>query len=166
MNKTTKKIAIAAVLLAIGLVLPKVFHLFGPEVSKLLSPLHLPAFFAGFLLGGPYGLLVGVILPLLSSILTAMPPLVPMGVSMAFEIGTYGLMSGLLSKKMNVYFALILAIVSGRVMFSIVQSLLLGFTSMNQWWTLLTSNFVSGAVAIVFQLVLIPILVTRLKKVL
>ena len=57
-----KRLALSAVLLAIGLVLP---FLTGqiPEIGSMLLPLHLPALICGFVCGWPWGLAVGFILP-------------------------------------------------------------------------------------------------------
>lgn len=160
----TKKIIIAGLLLAVGLALPKIFHLFGPELSKLFSPLHLPAFFSGLILGAPYGILVGGLLPLLSSVITGMPMLVPMGVSMCFELATYGGVSGYLYKKINIWCCILIAIVCGRISFTLVQGIQLGFSNVGQWWVLFSANIVSGIPAIMFQIILIPLVIKGIKK--
>ena len=53
------------------------FHLAG-GMGVVFLPMHLPVLLAGFFLGPRFGLLVGIITPLLSSLLTGMPPLLPL----------------------------------------------------------------------------------------
>lgn len=165
----TKKLVLAGILVAIGLLLPSLFHFVVPSLARALSPLHLPAFFAGFLLGGPWGLAVGLITPLLSSLLTGMPPLFPMGVSMMVEIGLYGLISGLFIKKHkigNVLIVLLVAILIGRLGFTITMNGINGIIDPIAWSLGLYTNIVAGIPAIILQCILIPLLIPRLKKVL
>lgn len=165
MNKTTKKITIAAALIAIGLLLPQVLHVFGNGLAGVISPLHIPAFFAGFLLGPIWGLGVGILVPLLSSVITGMPPLFPIGMAMMVEIGLYGLMSGLCNKKFNVWISLAIAIVVGRIGYVLAAAFLLQIFSFEGVVTSLIANFSGGFIAIIVQFAIIPVLVTRLKKV-
>ena len=72
----TKKLVLSAFFLALGLVLP---FLTGqiPEIGNMISPMHFPVMLCGFICGGPYGALVGLILPPLRFLLFQMPPLFP-----------------------------------------------------------------------------------------
>lgn len=161
----TRKIAVSAILIAIGLLLPPFLHLFGNDVASLISPLHLPAFFAGFLLGTPWGLGVGILVPLFSSLLTGMPPLFPIGIAMMVEIGLYGLLSGLCSKKLNVWFSLLIAIVVGRLGYVFATCIMFQIFSFEGIFASLVSNFTFGIIAIVVQFLIVPVLVLRLKKI-
>ena len=110
-----KRLALSAVLLAIGLVLP---FLTGqiPEIGSMLLPLHLPALICGFVCGWGWGMAVGFILPLLRSLLFGMPPMIPTALCMAFELAAYGAAAGVLYRmKGRVYFALIGAMLIGRI---------------------------------------------------
>ena len=51
--------------------------------------MHIPVLLCGFLAGPLWGLLVGAVAPFLRFVLFGMPPLMPMGVAMAFELATY-----------------------------------------------------------------------------
>ena len=90
MTSTTKKITFAGMSLALAFLLP---YLIGqiPDIGRALSPMHIPVLICGFICGGPYGLIVGFIAPLLSSI-DGMPPIFPTGTAMAFELAAYGLL--------------------------------------------------------------------------
>ena len=86
-----------ALLLALGVVLPIVFHAI-PLGGRIFLPMHLPAFIAGLVLGPVAGLVVGVGSPVVSGLLTGRPTVLYM-VPMVFELGTYGLVAGLLRPR-------------------------------------------------------------------
>ena len=117
------RLVLSAMFLAIGFVLP---FLTGqiPEVGSRLLPLHLPALVCGFVCGWPWGLAVGFILPLLRSLIFGMPPLAPTALAMAFEMAAYGAVAGvayerLAKKPANVYVALIIALLAGRLVWGL-----------------------------------------------
>lgn len=89
-----RKIVYSALFLALAMVLP---FLTGqiPEIGAALSPMHIPAILCGFICGWPWGLAVGFISPILRSLIFGMPPMMPKAIGMAFEIATYGAVSGL-----------------------------------------------------------------------
>ena len=73
MKNTTQKLTLSAIFIAIGLVLP-FFTGQVPQIGNMLLPMHLPVFLCGLICGWPYGLAVGMILPLLRSFAFGMPP--------------------------------------------------------------------------------------------
>ena len=96
MKKTNvKKLILAALFLAMAQVLP---FLTGqiPEVGSMLCPMHIPALLCGFFCGWPWGLMVGFVAPILRSVTFGMPPMFPVAICMAFELATYGAVSGAL----------------------------------------------------------------------
>ena len=110
----------AALFLALAFVLPLLTGQV-PKVGNMLCPMHFPVLLCGFVLGGPWGLAVGFAAPLLRSVLFGMPPMFPVAISMAFELATYGLVSGLLWRRAKhslpaLYAVLLTAMVSGRNM--------------------------------------------------
>ena len=175
----TKKMVLTAFFVALGMVLP---FLTGqiPQIGKALSPLHLPALMAGFILGAPLGALVGFVLPLLRSAVFGMPIMFPMAVAMAFELATYGFVSGLaykLLKKMQsnlkgdaarliqILLALIAAMLCGRVAYGAVNWLLLTINNESYTFALFISGTITNAIpGILLQLVLIPTLIFSLEK--
>jgi len=169
-NKTRiLRLVLAAFFLALAEVLP---FLTGqiPQIGRMLCPLHFPVLLCGFFCGPLYGLAVGIIAPLLRSLLFGMPVFFPGAVIYAFELGAYGLLSGvlyaLLPKKIPyIYVSLIGAMLGGRVVYGIVKFLLLRFTGTVFTWEM----FVAGAFAeaipgILAQIILIPLLVMTLKR--
>ena len=109
-----RRLTYAALYLALAMVLPFVTGQI-PEIGSALCPMHIPALLCGFMCGWPWGLAVGFIAPLLRSVLFGMPALFPGAVAMAFELATYGCLTGLLyhllpKKIPSVYVTLIAAI--------------------------------------------------------
>lgn len=165
------KIVLSSMLVAIGLILPFITGQI-PEIGKMLLPMHIPVLLAGLICGGRYGLLVGIITPLLRSSIFGLPPMYPMAISMAFELGTYGLISGLVFNRKNgkkdlggVFIALLSAMVIGRLIWGLAMLILLGMK--NKAFTL--EAFLGGALlnaipGIILQLVLIPVIMGALIK--
>jgi hypothetical protein len=158
------QIILTAMLIAVGLILPYITaHAFAMPGSILL-PMHLPVFLIGFLCGPQYGAIGGIIIPVLSSLLTGMPPLYPIMPMMAGELLTYGLVGGLLYNKvkMPLYPSLLLSMLSGRIVYGLFFAALiapnLGAVKA------VTGSFVEGIPGIIIQLVLIPVVVYTANK--
>ena len=164
MNKKARNLVFASLCTAIGLLLPSFFHMFGWPGSVFL-PMHIPVLICGFLCGWQYGGLCGILVPLLTSILTGMPPLFPIGATMILELGTYGVLTGILYKRTNVYTSLIGAMIGGRIINGFANTILLGFSGIPySFETFLTGAFVTALPGIIIQLIIIPLLIVALKK--
>ncbi len=165
---TTKTLVYAAACLALALFLP---FLTGqiPQIGSAISPMHIPVFLAGFLCGGPVAALVGFVAPLLRSALFTMPPFY-VAIAMAFELATYGLVSGLLYRKLpktnvSIYTSLIGAMLAGRIVWGIVKVLLSGvngqpFTFAMFW----AGGFANAVPALICHIALVPLLVMALRR--
>ena len=187
-----RNVVLAALFLALAFVLPMVTgHL--PQVGNMLCPMHFPILLCGFVLGGPWGLAVGFAAPLLRSrglgdvykrqglavgfaapllrsVLFGMPPMFPIAISMAFELATYGAVSGWLYRRVKhtlpmTYATLAAAMVAGRLVWGAVRFVLAGLSGSGFPF----SAFLSGALftavpGIIAQLVLIPLIITALQK--
>ena len=168
-NKSVLKLVYAAVCLALCMVLPLLIGQI-PQLGQALSPMHIPVLLCGFLCGWPYGLAVGFIAPLLRYAIFGMPPIMPTGISMAFELATYGCLTGvlyhLLPKKIPfIYVTLILSMIGGRIVWGIARFVLAGLTNAE----FPMSAFIAGAITnaipgIILHIVLIPAIVIALKR--
>ena len=131
MKTSTRKLTLSALFLALGLVLPLITGQI-PQIGKMLLPMHIPVLLCGMVCGWPYGLAVGAVMPLLRGLLFGMPVLYPTGIGMAFELAAYGAVIGLLYAKLNkrgvagVYMALVPAMLAGRAVWGVAQTVLLG----------------------------------------
>ena len=169
MSKQVKRLVYAAVCLALCLVLP---FLTGQirSIGNALCPMHIPVLLAGYLCGPWWAMAVGAIAPLLRFVLFGMPPLFPMGVSMCFELATYGLTCGLLYRKLpkrtsNIYVSLICAMICGRVVWGAVRALLSGvMQSPFTWATFWAGAFTTAIPGIIVHIVLIPLIVMALRR--
>ena len=169
MKTNLKTLVLAALFLALALVLP---FLTGqiPEIGSMLCPMHIPALLCGFFCGWPWGLAVGLIAPVLRSLLFSMPPMYPMAVCMAFELATYGAVSGYLygklpHKKSSIYVSLLSAMVAGRLVWGLARFLCSGLDvsafGLSAFWSGAVATAIPG---IIVQILLIPVLVMALEK--
>lgn len=162
----TRKLVIAGVLLAIGIIIPLIFHTTGIPGNVFL-PMHIPVLLGGFLLPSYLALLLGMLTPILSSLLTGMPPLFPMAVIMVFELGTYGLVASILYRKLKLpsVISLVLSMVAGRIMAGLVVFILVAFFAYQMGpITFIIGGVTTGVPGIVIQLILIPSLVYSIMK--
>lgn len=162
---------ISGLLIALNLILPQIFHLFGQQAGKILLPMHIGVLIAGLLLGSAWGIGVGVVTPLLGFLITGMPPM-PMTVFMVFELAAYGGTGGFfvwLFRKWNniaaVYVSLVIAMLAGRLVYAAVL-LAAGFIFPAEAPAVATVfvSFLSGLPGIAIQLVFVPLIVIALEK--
>lgn len=170
MNEKVKQLTLSAMFLALGLVLP---FLTGqiPQVGSMLLPMHLPVLLCGLICGWQYGAAVGLIVPLLRSVLFGMPPIFPTATAMAFELAAYGLLAGLIYARSRwqcvraLYRALILAMLGGRVVWGAVRVLLTGVAGEAFTWQMFMAGaFFNAIPGILLQLAVIPALMLALNR--
>lgn len=171
MRKTsTKKLTTSAMLFALGLVLP---FLTGqiPQIGNMLLPMHIPVFLCGLICGWKHGLFVGFALPIVRSLLFGVPYMYPNAAAMAFELASYAAIAGAIYHYegyfciRSLYRSMLLAMVSGRIVWGFAMIALLGLKGSTFAW----SAFVSGALlnaipGIILQLVIIPAVMLALHK--
>lgn len=167
---TTKKLVLSALFIAIGIVLPFLTGQLQQLGNKLL-PMHLPVFLCGLVCGWQYGAAVGATVPILRSLLFGMPMMMPNAVSMAFELCTYGLVAGLVYfafKKQNViavYVSLISAMLAGRAVWGVAQTVLLGMKDNPFTMKMFVAGaFVNAVPGIIIQLIIIPAILAALDR--
>ena len=90
MNDRVRNLTLTALFLALGLILPSAFHIFGPSAGSVFYLCIFLFCYAGFYLWTNIWSFIRAITPLISSSLTGMPVLMPTGVAMMFELMTYG----------------------------------------------------------------------------
>lgn len=166
LNSKVTKMVFSGLLIALGILLPQAFHVFGTAGGGTFLPIHLPILMAGLLLGPYYGGVVGLVVPILSSMLTGMPP-VPKAYFMIVELVAYGVVTGIVIRKANVYISLIAAMLAGRLLYGlalVVGVRLLHFTAPFANQAAFFGGIVTGIPGIAIQLIILPILYTALKK--
>lgn len=162
-----KKLVFTAACAALCLVLPMAFHAI-PNAGQVILPMHIPVLLCGLICGWPYGGVCGIIGPLLSSVITGMPP-AAMLPSMMVECAVYGFTSGLLMKYVrtgkavtDLYICLISAMAVGRIAAGFAKAWI--FTPGVSPFAWVTTSLVTGIPGIVLQLVLMPLVVAALTR--
>ena len=162
-----KKLVFTAVCSALCLVLPMAFHSI-PNAGQVFLPMHIPVLLCGLICGWPYGGVCGLVGPLLSSVITAMPP-AAMLPSMMIECCVYGFASGLLMKYVrtksavaDLYICLVSAMALGRIVAGLAKAWILTPGVSPFAWV--TTSLVTGIPGIVIQLLLMPMVVFALTR--
>ena len=155
--------------LALCLVLP---FLTGqiPQIGSALSPMHIPVLLGGFICGPWWAMAVGAAAPMLRYLIFSMPPPLPTGLAMTFELLTYGLVAGLLyrllpRKNGYIYVSLLCAMLAGRMVWGIASIVIYGAMGNSFTWPMFFAGAFGNAVpGIIVHMILIPVLVFALKK--
>jgi len=163
-----KRSIITAVCIGLSVVLPMAFHSI-PNAGNIFCPMHIPVLLCGLICGGSFGLLCGLAGPLLSTLITGMPPMAYLP-SMLVELAVYGVVCGLMinlvrTKKLytDLYISLIVALIAGRIVAGAAKAVIFsaGSYSIAAW---IASYFVTSWPGLVIQLALIPAIVGALMK--
>ena len=165
-----RKLTISAMLFALGIVLP-FFTGQVPQIGSMLLPMHIPVFLCGLICGWRYGAMVGVLLPVVRSILFGMPPMFPTATAMAFELCTYGAVAGFIYFRAgyfcmkSLYKAMLVAMVIGRVVWALAMLLMMGINGgVFTFEMFVAGAFLNAIPGIIAQLVLIPAVMLALGK--
>ena len=165
--KPVKKLVFAAVCVALCLVLPMAFHSI-PNAGQVFLPMHIPVLLCGLICGWSYGGVCGILGPLISGVLTGMPPAAVLP-GMMVECCMYGLASGLLMKFVrtkhavaDLYISMVCAMALGRIVYGFVNALILNPGVSPFAWV--TGSLVTGIPGIAVQLLLMPTVVFALTK--
>ena len=150
-----KRLTLSALCIALCVVLPMAFHVI-PNAGSVMLPMHIPV------------LLCGLLGPLVSSVLTGMPPAAILP-GMMVECGMYGCVGGLMMERIrtgslyaDLYISLPVAMLAGRILSGIAKALILApGTSFTAW---ATASFVTALPGISIQLILIPSLIVALTR--
>lgn len=169
MISSVKRVCICAVCIALCCVLPVAFHALA--LGTAFSPIHIPVLLCGLVCGGAYGAFCGLAGPILSCLITGMPPAMGL-ISMVPELVVYGLVCGLLMRYIRTgkhladcYLALIPAMVAGRLVGGVAKVLFhLGSPESLTFAALVQSYVVASLPGIVVHLILVPVLAVTLEK--
>ena len=168
-NKGLRKMTLSALFLALAYVLP-FFTGNIPQIGSMLLPMHIPVLLCGFICGGWWGMAVGFIAPLLRCALVGMPVFIK-AVAMAVELLFYGLVSGLLYRRLpknvgGIYASLILAMIAGRIAYGAMQMIIMTTSGDSYLLSMFIASTVTGSIpGIILQLILIPIIILALQRV-
>jgi len=164
---SARDIVFGGLFLALAVVIPYLFHVAGGgKLGSVFLPMLLPIAMCGFLTGTRVAVVVGATAPLVSSLLTGMPPMYPPIALMMCGEGILlgGVTSVLYQKaKLNVWTSLAAAAGSDRLFVAFATLLL------SRWFSLPERVFSWGAVVyglpgVALQFAVIPATVKLLEK--
>jgi hypothetical protein len=113
-----RSISRAAVVTALGLALPPVFHAL--HLGHVFLPMYLPILAGAFLLAPRWAVAVGFATPLLSAAATGMPPLMPpVAAWMAVELAAMAGLASLLRRRLDwpTWLVVAIVLVVGRALY-------------------------------------------------
>jgi len=144
-----------------------------PVIGKILLPMHIPILLCSLICDWKYGAVIGFILPISRSFLFSVPVMYPTAIAVAFEMTVYGIIPCVLYKKYNtkkksigsLYFSLVTAMISGRIVRCFAEIILLGL----QGKSFVAEAFFTGVIlngfpGIIIQLIIVPIVVISLEQ--
>ena len=163
----SKRIAHSALYLSIAIVIPIIFHQFG-IAGRIFLPMHIPVLICGFVIGTGPAIIVGLLAPILSHLMTSMPPAyaVPL---MTMELPLYGFAAALTYRrfKLNIYLSLLIAMIIGRLVFALglfILGLFIALPYGPAQFFAVGGAVVSGLPGIIVQFIIIPPIVLSLKR--
>ncbi len=160
------ELAITGLLMAFGILLPVIFHAFNLG-GQIFLPMHVPVILGGFYLSIFPACILGLFTPLLSTLLTGMPPF-PTVFAMMAELLVYALAVSLFFNKLKwgIYPSLVVAMVLGRGVNILSSWIIIQLISGKSFdfLSFLSVLFVVGLPGIIIQLVLIPLLVKVIPR--
>lgn len=169
-GKATQNLALSAMFIAIGIVLP-FFTGQIQQIGNMMLPMHLPVLLCGLICGWQYGAAVGFILPLMRYMLFGAPPFPIVGTAMMFELAAYGLIAGFLYNHSRwqciiaLYRSLIAAMVGGRLVWGVARVMMTGVAGEAFTWQMFLSGALLTAIpGIILQLVFIPAVMVALDR--
>jgi riboflavin transporter FmnP len=156
----------SALFIAFGLLIPAIFHAVGLG-GPVFLPMHIPVLIGGLVLGPGAGLVIGLLTPVLSSVLTGMPPLgSPILVLMMVELAAYGLIAGALMKwRRNLLLSLGGALLGGRIAMGLAVALVrLAIPFPGTPVAYVTGALVTSLPGLAIQIVVVPLLAAALLR--
>lgn len=140
----------------ISLFVPAIMHIQGLPVRTIL-PMHWVVLLAGMLYGWRGGIIIGILTPISSFLLTGYPLPVKL-LPMIFELVSYGTIAGLLREKskLNDFVIVTLSLLTGRIVFILTILITGGYVSEGAFGTYLSAALMPGIVAGIMQIALIP----------
>jgi len=160
---TNKDITLTAVFITLGITLPIVFHQVA-LAGRVFSPMHIPVLLAGIFAGPASGLIVGLVCPGMSFLLTGMPPpyAVPL---MSLELPVYGVSIGILIRVIKFpVVSVLLAMILGRLAFALGLFVFGLFLSLPYGpKEFIKVSVITGLPGIAIQLILIPLLIEAIQ---
>ena len=111
-----RHITLAGLLLAVGIVLPKFFHMIGAGAGSVFLPLFYGVAIAALILPVKYSVAVAFLTPIISYFISGMPP-VPIIFFMIIELVSYAIFVHVLHKKLSPVISIALGLILSRTVY-------------------------------------------------
>lgn len=170
-RKIAYKTLVSVGLIALAVILPQLVHLaLGQPGGVQWLPMYLPVLVGGCLLGARWGLVVGMLSPLVSfAVTSAFGNPMPASERLPFmvvELAVFALVSGLFTKLIAknglwAFVAVISAQIAGRAVFLGLVAVFQSLVSFNT--AMIWSQIKTGLVGLGVQAVLVPLIIIALR---
>lgn len=160
-----RDVALGGLFGALGIVVPIVFHAVG--MGKIFLPMYLPILALGLLASWEVAIVVGVATPLLSAVVTGMPPLAPpIAVLMACELAALaGAASVCRRVGLGVWPAAVVGMVSARLVGAMALATVGRLLGLQQTlWQYAMASVVLSWPGMVLQLTVVPATVYTIER--
>lgn len=147
-----------------GILLPRVFHIFGGANSgSTFLPMHIALLIAALTFGGLSASVVAGSSVICSYLLTGMPSLARLPY-MLIELVIYAVILSLFNKKFNSYISLIATIILGRVIYAGILFAAINVFGLPTYGISVIESMHAGLPGIVIQLICVPFIAKMLNK--
>ena len=163
MKTRTQQITLIALMISLCIIVPILFHYIG--AGAILLPMFLPIMLAGFLIEFPFAILVGLLGPWISALITGMPPLFPTALIMSVEGFTAAAIVSYLyhKKELSFWICLISGILMERVSLVIMGFIIAPLLGLpGELFSIY--KLTESLPGVLLQLILIPIILKMLWK--
>lgn len=147
------------------------FSIIDANIENTLLPMHIPVILGGLVCGGPLGLLIGLVSPIIKYIFFASGAAFSDVICLSFELAICGCISGYLFMAMpkKWYFVAINVAVSlllSRIAFYVLYYLIMIYTDKTDLGpdVFIIQRFMTSLMGIGLQIVIIPIIVLVFQK--
>jgi hypothetical protein len=160
-----RELAFAGVFGAAAFLLPVVFHML--QLGRVFMPMYLPLVALAFFVRPGMAAITAFLVPILSGLLTGMPPFhPPIALMMAGELALMGLVISLVSRRFpraNPYLVLVPTLLFGRIVY---VAMVYGVTAVMDLPAqfLAGASLLSGWPGVVLMLVVVPPIVFLYRK--
>jgi len=157
LSGSKEKCIIGTVLLsAIGIVLPRIFHIVaGSEAGATFLPMHITVLIAVLTFGITSATIVAGSSIIFSYLLTGMPALERLPY-MLIELVIYAVLLGIFNKKFNIYISLILTIILGRILYALTLFVAIDIFGFKTYGISVIESIKTGMPGVIIQLLCIP----------
>lgn len=155
-SKKAKYVIGTILLSALGVALPRIFHVLGgTNAGAIFLPMHIAVLLSALTFGVISSAIVAGTSITISHLLTGMPALARLPY-MLIELVIYAVLLGLFNKKFNSYISLIATIILGRVLYAGVLFAAINWIGLPTYGISVIESIKTGLPGIVIQLLAVP----------